>query len=167
MVGIGRVAVIGLGYVGLPLAIALARRFLVVGFDRDPVRVSELGEGIDRTGEADSETLRATTIEFTDDPARMAELVSPEFVLFYMDREKAHVGARGAQELREQMHAYFGQFPDVRSELSGLSVTGAFVTCAERAHWTAGGRMRTQSSAAVFEVRDGRIHRTWYFPAQP
>ncbi len=69
---IRRIAVVGLGYVGLPLAIALARRFRVVGFDRDPDRISELGMGADRTGEANSATLRATTIEFTGDAARMA-----------------------------------------------------------------------------------------------
>ncbi len=69
---IRHIAVVGLGYVGLPLAIALARRFRVVGFDRDPDRVYELNKGNDRTGEADSATLRATTIEFTGDAARMA-----------------------------------------------------------------------------------------------
>ena len=69
---IRHITVVGLGYVGRPLAIALARRFRVVGFDRDPDRVYELNTGTDRTGEANSATLRATTIEFTSDAARMA-----------------------------------------------------------------------------------------------
>ena len=67
-----RISVVGLGYVGLPLAIALARHFQVIGFDRDRRRVSELGDGFDRTGEADRATLGATTMEFSDDPAAMA-----------------------------------------------------------------------------------------------
>ncbi len=72
MTAVERVSVVGLGYVGLPLAIALARRFSVVGFDRDRRRATELGEGFDRTGETEPATLRETTMEFTDDPAAMA-----------------------------------------------------------------------------------------------
>ncbi|MHA1569716.1 MAG: nucleotide sugar dehydrogenase [Alphaproteobacteria bacterium] len=46
-----KVAVVGLGYVGLPLAVALARHHDVVGFDTDSGRIAQLGEGRDRTGE--------------------------------------------------------------------------------------------------------------------
>jgi UDP-N-acetyl-D-galactosamine dehydrogenase len=52
-----RIAVIGLGYVGMPLAVALSRRFDVVGFDVDQSRVRELRSGRDRTGELDSKAL--------------------------------------------------------------------------------------------------------------
>jgi UDP-N-acetyl-D-galactosamine dehydrogenase len=44
-----RVAVIGLGYVGLPLAVALARHMPVVGFDIDAGRIAELSAGHDRS----------------------------------------------------------------------------------------------------------------------
>ncbi|WP_350223369.1 nucleotide sugar dehydrogenase [Pedobacter faecalis] len=47
------IAVIGLGYVGLPLAVAFAKKYPVVGFDIDQSRVTELLEGRDRTCEAD------------------------------------------------------------------------------------------------------------------
>ena len=66
-----RISVVGLGYVGLPLAVALARQFRVVGYDRDGGRVKELREGVDRTGEVDAARLRATAMEITDDPAGM------------------------------------------------------------------------------------------------
>jgi UDP-N-acetyl-D-galactosamine dehydrogenase len=52
-----RVGVIGLGYVGLPLAISFAREFDVVGFDINPTRVDELKAGHDRTLEVSSEEL--------------------------------------------------------------------------------------------------------------
>ena len=42
-----RVAVIGLGYVGLPLAVAFGHRRDVIGFDLDPIRVGELQNGFD------------------------------------------------------------------------------------------------------------------------
>jgi UDP-N-acetyl-D-galactosamine dehydrogenase len=61
------IVVIGLGYVGLPLAIALARKFDTFGFDIDSVRIAELREGHDRTDEADREDLRTTSLKLTSD----------------------------------------------------------------------------------------------------
>src|SRR5690349_62040 len=58
-----RIVVVGLGYVGLPLAIALARNFDVVGFDIDPNRIGELREGFDRTREVATEDLEASRIK--------------------------------------------------------------------------------------------------------
>src|SRR5690606_13904624 len=55
--GMKKVAVVGQGYVGLPLAIELALHFPVVGFDIDEERVAELAQGIDHTQEADLEKL--------------------------------------------------------------------------------------------------------------
>jgi UDP-N-acetyl-D-galactosamine dehydrogenase len=63
-----RIIVIGLGYVGLPLAVALARRFETVGFDIDEARVSELRGGHDRTREIDDEALRTSKLTITADP---------------------------------------------------------------------------------------------------
>ena len=49
------VAVLGLGYVGLPLAVGLANYFKVIGFDVNQARVDQLKGGIDHTGEVESE----------------------------------------------------------------------------------------------------------------
>jgi UDP-N-acetyl-D-galactosamine dehydrogenase len=67
--GSEKIAVVGLGYVGLPLAVALAGKFDVVGFDIDPRRVDELRSGTDRTNEVSSEELRSTKLRFTSDPS--------------------------------------------------------------------------------------------------
>ncbi len=64
-----RLAVIGLGYVGLPLAVALAKHFSVVGFDKKRERIDELREGRDRTGEVDSAALASSRLIITADPA--------------------------------------------------------------------------------------------------
>ena len=65
---IERIAVIGLGYVGLPVALAFAKKFPgVIGFDIDRQKVEALRQGLDRTGEVDAETLRATTLQMTAD----------------------------------------------------------------------------------------------------
>jgi len=63
-----RIVVIGLGYVGLPLAVALARKFDTIGFDIDEERVGELRLGRDRTREIAESDLRATSLELTADP---------------------------------------------------------------------------------------------------
>ena len=64
-----RIAVIGLGYVGLPLAVAFGRRFDTLGFDIDGKRVAELRRHHDQTLEVSPEELEgATRLAFSDDP---------------------------------------------------------------------------------------------------
>ncbi|WP_324288240.1 nucleotide sugar dehydrogenase [Pseudoxanthomonas sp. SL93] len=64
-----RIAVIGLGYVGLPLAVAFGRRFDTLGFDIDGKRVAELRRHHDHTLEVSPEELEgATRLAFSDDP---------------------------------------------------------------------------------------------------
>ena len=62
-----KIMVVGLGYVGLPLAIALARKFSVTGFDVNQARINELTSGNDRTGEISTEELVHSSIKFIDD----------------------------------------------------------------------------------------------------
>ena len=59
------ISVIGLGYVGLPLAIGLARHFKVHAFDIDSSRISELGQGLDRTGEIEPAVLKSSNLQLT------------------------------------------------------------------------------------------------------
>ena len=63
---------IGLGYVGLPLAVALSKHFSVVGYDVSAERVAELERGHDRTGEVAGAALAESTAEFTARPGDMA-----------------------------------------------------------------------------------------------
>ncbi len=60
-----RIGVVGLGYVGIPLAVAFARKFPVVGYDIDEERVKGLRDGFDRTGEVSPEELRASSLRVT------------------------------------------------------------------------------------------------------
>jgi len=66
-----RIAVIGLGYVGLPLAVALARHFPTAGFDISAARIAELKRGHDRTGEVEPATLRESKLTLTFSPAEI------------------------------------------------------------------------------------------------
>jgi len=69
MFGAPRIVVIGLGYVGLPLAVALARQFETTGFDIDERRIAELSEGDDRTHEVDAEALDSSSLKLTANSA--------------------------------------------------------------------------------------------------
>jgi UDP-N-acetyl-D-galactosamine dehydrogenase len=67
-----KIAVIGLGYVGLPVAVAFAREaFSVVGFDIDALRVRELAQGLDRTREVDVIDLKHPSLTLTSEPAAL------------------------------------------------------------------------------------------------
>ena len=63
-----KIAVIGLGYVGLPLAVALAKKFEVIGLDVDQRRIDELRSGVDRTGEIEPDALGQSTLALATDP---------------------------------------------------------------------------------------------------
>jgi UDP-N-acetyl-D-galactosamine dehydrogenase len=67
-----QIVVVGLGYVGLPLAVALARSFSVIGLDIDTRRVAELQDGHDRTNEIEGAVLAASPLRLTSDAAECA-----------------------------------------------------------------------------------------------
>ncbi len=68
------IAVIGLGYVGLPLAVEFGKRRRVIGFDVKPNRIAELRAGRDSTREVTSDELAQTSqLEVTDDPVQLEE----------------------------------------------------------------------------------------------
>jgi len=68
-----KIAVVGLGYVGLPLAAAFGREAAVIGFDISEKKMSELRAGFDATGELTADDLSATRIDYTIDPCRLRE----------------------------------------------------------------------------------------------
>lgn len=67
------IAVLGLGYVGLPLALALSEKHKTLGFDVNEKRLSQLRSGTDSSGEVDSAQLTQTTLQFSADSADLAE----------------------------------------------------------------------------------------------
>ncbi len=61
------IAIIGLGYVGLPLALEFSKKYSVVGFDINENRINELSDGLDETNEADKNELLSSDILFSSD----------------------------------------------------------------------------------------------------
>lgn len=67
-----KLALVGLGYVGMPIAVEFAKHVNVIGFDINKKRVEEYRNGIDSTNEV-GEAIKNTTVDFTADPVRLKE----------------------------------------------------------------------------------------------
>lgn len=70
--GKDKLALVGLGYVGMPIAVEFAKHIQVIGFDINEKRVNEYREGIDETNEV-GPAIKDTTVDFTADPTRLKE----------------------------------------------------------------------------------------------
>ena len=67
-----KLALVGLGYVGMPIAVEFAKHIRVIGFDINKKRVEEYKHGIDSTNEV-GEAIKDTSVEFTSDPSKLKE----------------------------------------------------------------------------------------------
>lgn len=70
--GTEKLALVGLGYVGMPIAVEFAKHIHVIGFDINEKRVNEYKNGIDSTNEV-GEAIKNTKVDFTSDPKRLAD----------------------------------------------------------------------------------------------
>ncbi len=68
-----KLSLVGLGYVGMPIAVAFARHIDVVGFDLNEAKINLYKNGTDPTGEVGDEVISKTTVEFTADPSKLKE----------------------------------------------------------------------------------------------
>lgn len=68
-----KISLIGLGYVGMPIAVAFAKKINVIGFDVNEGKINLYKNGIDPTKEVGNEVIKNTTVDFTSDEARLRE----------------------------------------------------------------------------------------------
>lgn len=68
-----KISLVGLGYVGMPIAVAFAKKVKVVGFDLNEAKIKLYQSGVDPTREVGDEVIGKTTVEFTADPGRLKE----------------------------------------------------------------------------------------------
>lgn len=68
-----KIALVGLGYVGMPIAVAFARKVNVIGFDLNTEKISLYKNGIDPTKEVGDEIIKNTQVEFTDDETKLRD----------------------------------------------------------------------------------------------
>jgi len=68
-----KISVIGLGYVGMPLAVAFSKKVNVIGFDLNKEKVNMYNSGIDPTDEVGNQAIKECTVNFTDDEQKLKE----------------------------------------------------------------------------------------------
>ena len=68
-----KISLVGLGYVGMPIAVAFAKKVGVVGFDLNAEKIKLYQSGIDPTKEVGNEVIKNTTVEFTSDESKLKE----------------------------------------------------------------------------------------------
>ena len=68
-----KISLVGLGYVGMPIAVAFAKKVKVVGFDLNEAKINLYKNGVDPTREVGDDVIKTTTVEFTADPAKLKE----------------------------------------------------------------------------------------------
>lgn len=68
-----KLSLVGLGYVGMPIAVAFARKIKVVGFDLNEKKIERYRNGVDPTNEVGNEVIKNTSVEFTADPGKLRE----------------------------------------------------------------------------------------------
>ena len=68
-----KIAVVGLGYVGMPIAVAFAKKVQVIGYDLNAAKIELYKQGIDPTNEVGAEEIKNSTVEFTSDEKKLQE----------------------------------------------------------------------------------------------
>lgn len=68
-----KLALVGLGYVGMPIAVSFSKKVDVIGFDLNPAKINAYQSGADPTGEVGGEEIRNCTVEFTCDESRLQD----------------------------------------------------------------------------------------------
>lgn len=66
-------SLVGLGYVGMPIAVAFAKKVDVIGFDLNSEKINLYKQGVDPTKEVGDEAIKATAVDFTDDEKRLQD----------------------------------------------------------------------------------------------
>lgn len=68
-----KLSLVGLGYVGMPIAVAFAKKIKVVGFDLNEKKIELYKNGVDPTNEVGNEVIKSTKVEFTANPSKLKE----------------------------------------------------------------------------------------------
>ncbi len=100
------------------------------------------------------------------DADRMRDYWHPDVTWIELSGEQASTVTTSAQQLHDELVAYFEAYPTVSSSLENITVNGNYVTAVERPVWQEAGERMSQSSIVVYEIIDGKVKRFWYYPPQ-
>jgi uncharacterized protein (TIGR02246 family) len=96
----------------------------------------------------------------------MAALVTDDVEWLSVDGRDVGTETEGKAALRSTMEEYFRSCPSCQSELGQVVATGDRVAAVETARWEGKDGPSSQRSLSIYELRDGRIRRVYYYPAE-
>jgi hypothetical protein len=100
------------------------------------------------------------------DTDAVVALCVEEFKFYSIAGDSVSPDATNRAALATWLQSYFRSYPDMRSEFLAIEQTGPLLAVRERVTWTnAAGARVAQQAIGVYEIRDERIARTWYFPS--
>jgi hypothetical protein len=91
--------------------------------------------------------------------------IDPQIVWYTVTPDNTVVEVDGVTALRDGLVKYFKALPSSRSEGEVLGENGPWVSVRETAKWQSAPGPRAQTSLSVYELRNGKIRRVWYYPA--
>ena len=94
-----KLSLVGLGYVGMPIAVAFARKINVIGFDLNAKKIEMYKSGIDPTHEVGDEAIRNTTVDFTSDEKRLSAILGS----IYQKIQGGYASESDLKDLRTQI----------------------------------------------------------------
>ena len=100
------------------------------------------------------------------DPDKMRKYWHDDVTWIELSGAQASTVTTSAQQLYDELVAYFEAYPSVSSSLENIAVNGNFLTAVERPVWEEGGERKAQASVVVYEIIDGKVKRFWYYPPQ-
>jgi hypothetical protein len=100
------------------------------------------------------------------DEEAMAATLSDDIGWYSILGDTLTVQAEGKEALFIGLRSYFESIPSAHSEIEESFLSGKYVIIRERGYWHQDGVQRSQSSLAVYEIKDGLIARVWYYPAE-
>ena len=121
------------------------------------------------TSETERESLvRAFVDRFNRHQADpLLEMIADDFQWVSITGGKAEVHLEGKPALKREMERYFAKCPSCRSKLQWVQSTGSRITALEEASWTGKNGSKSQKSLSVYEFKDQRIARVFYFSVEP
>ena len=93
----------------------------------------------------------------------MLEKTTDDIKWFSVIGDSTLLETSGKEELKESMERYFNSVPSVRSEISDIFTLNPFVIFKEKVYWQSNGNELTQESLAIYEFREDKIVRAWYY----
>ncbi|UTW60918.1 nuclear transport factor 2 family protein [bacterium SCSIO 12741] len=97
------------------------------------------------------------------DVDRMTENVHDEFKWFYVTADTILLEVSGKKEFKKSMTGYFASIELVDSEIVKWVVDGNRISFQEKVSWNTSKGTRSQTSMGIYQYKDGKIYRVWYF----